>query len=307
MNYRDWKQKAADRLRAVPDYQGIEEYWLQSELDDLAAALLYPESDRSHAVRELSGHALAPETVRVLDEALEQLLTGKPLALITGFTWFAGVRILCLPDVLVPRPDSETLVLAAGELLQELRPEKAEVLELCCGSACLSLGLLHFLRAKQSRTTLRITCTDLSPQAVEAAKTNVAAQGSEEVIAIERADLWPSRLLTGEIEPLLTIANPPYLSDAEFIQSGLGQWEPELALAAGRDGLALYRRILDEGELLLPAGSYLLLEHGYAQADAIKDIAAAGQGWKYLGVRVDLAGRARVTMLRRQTAIQQEG
>ncbi len=283
MTYLEWKTKSKAILLESESYRATEDFWLNAELDTLASDLIGKKP-----------RVLSASQVAILDEAVEQLAAGKPLPLITGFTWFYGARMACLPGVLIPRPDSEKLVETAFALIESrLREADLLVLDLCTGSGCLSAGLIHLARERHLPRP-NILATDLSPLAIDAARINVPEA------QIEQADLWPEALREGTIRPSLVMCNPPYLGASEPEVNELTSWEPIEALVAGSDGLDFYRRLIDEGSDLLPEKCYLVLEHGQSQAAAIRVLVEQNEAWEFLRTENDMAGRPRVTVLRRK-------
>ncbi len=298
MRYQEWKAEGLKVLQGSDGYLGLDVFWLETELRTLVTDLLLPDLAETEAQRYLLQHEFSDDELARLRSATNELAAGKPMALVTGFTWFYGVKIRCYPDVLVPRPDSEIVVEEALAYLErEVAP--CDVLDLCTGSGCLGLALA---KAAGPSLVSRVVATDLSPTAVKAATENARLIGLEAVVTVEEADLWPFGVRDGSFVPKLVISNPPYLREDEFLGSDLGAWEPEMALAAGADGLAMYRRIFSEGAKLLGPGTYLLLEHGLEQAEAMRDLALGEAGWAFVKTSVDLAGRPRVSAFRRVEA-----
>lgn len=301
MNLTVWKKQALPLLQSQPDYQGIDEFWLQDELDRLAEDLLFPEGRPGDYY--LPAPELTEEDRQKLDRAFERLLRGEPIPYITGFTWFFGMKIFCFPEVLIPRPDTELLVtetvrrLAAMAASDPGRP--LEMTELCFGSGCVSLAADDYFRTMVSGTPLRILAADLSPACLEACRYNIHYHKAETRVFPELADLWPEAVKKGLVKPDLVAANPPYLTDAEWREAEALHAEPELALAAGPDGLGVIRRIIAEGAEILAAGTPLLLEHGLSQAEAVRALAEESGAFCYEALYRDMAGRPRVSALKR--------
>jgi release factor glutamine methyltransferase len=213
-----------------------------------------------------------------------QRLRGVPLAYLVGEREFHGLALRVTPAVLVPRPDTETLVDWALEWLQGPgagRPEPA-VADLGTGSGAIALALAR------ACPRARVCAVDCSAQALAVARDNGQRLG----LAVE----W----LQGDwFEPLagrrfdLILSNPPYI-DADDPHLAALHAEPLQALSPGADGLAALRRIAAEAAAHLAPGGALLLEHGHAQGAAVR--ALIGQaGLLPLGTRRDLAGRERCT------------
>jgi release factor glutamine methyltransferase len=214
---------------------------------------------------------------------------GEPLAYITGEREFYGLALHVSPDVLIPRPDTETLVEAA---LQRI-PEDAEgvVVDVGTGSGCIALALL------QHREGLRAIAVDVSSKALAMAAKNAARHGLSDRLELREGDLLgPCSDVDGA---LLVVSNPPYvLRGSALLHKDVATFEPPLALyGEGDDGLGHHRRIVAAaGCLLAPTGA-VLLEIGADQGEAARTLLATP--FAALDVLSDLAGHARVVVLSR--------
>lgn len=217
-------------------------------------------------------------------EVISRRRRGEPAAYITGTREFWSLEFEVSRDVLVPRPDTETLVEAA----LESGPVES-LLDLCTGSGCVVVALASEWKG------LRAHATDLSPTACEVARRNVARHSLQDRVEILEGDLFDAVPDGEEYDTI--ISNPPYVTSAEIPSlSEEVRSEPALALDGGADGLYLIRRILkDAPRFLRPAGT-LLIELDPRQAE----IVAVEMGEEALGVKGrivnDLAGRPRVVV-----------
>lgn len=210
--------------------------------------------------------------------------TGEPLAYIVGHKEFFGLTLQVDARVLVPRPDTETLVDWALELLQAPGMASAPaVLDLGTGSGAIALAIAHSLQT-QSRQG-KIVAVDASPDALEVACGNASRLGLE-------LDFLQSHWLkevSGHFH--LIVSNPPYIASADPHLEALA-YEPLSALAAGTDGLDDIRDIVRQAPGHLLPGGWVLLEHGYDQAEAVCALLAQA-GFAQVQNRLDLAGIAR--------------
>ena len=201
-----------------------------------------------------------------------------PVSQITGRRAFWRHEFEVTPDVLDPRPDTETLVEAA------LAEPATRLLDLGTGSGCIALSVLA------DRPGTRAVATDASAAALAVARRNAARLGVADRVAFRRADWWDG--VEGRFD--LIASNPPYIAAAEM--TGLAPelaHEPRMALTPGGDGLAAYRAIAAGlREHLLPAGR-ILLEIGPTQAEPVSALLDAA-GITEIGVKPDLDGRDRV-------------
>jgi release factor glutamine methyltransferase len=215
-------------------------------------------------------------------ELLARRLRGEPMAYLFGEREFYGRSFEVNPDVLIPRPETETLV----DLALELVPERSEsrVLDLGTGSGCIAVTL-----AKQRRE-IKVLAIDASKAALAVAARNVARHAAFNVEL--RAGNWfgPVEYLTFD----MIVSNPPYIADNDpHLTRGDLRYEPRAALCGGTDGLRALEGIVIGAPGYLRSGGWLLVEHGYEQADAVAALMRA-HGFAEVIARNDLAGIARV-------------
>jgi release factor glutamine methyltransferase len=223
---------------------------------------------------------LSAERARTVEHALARRAEGVPLAYLVGEREFHGLVLQVTPAVLVPRPETEGLVDWALERLTADR--HGAVVDLGTGSGAIALALKH----RWPEATL--TATDTSPDALAVARANAARLGlGIEFIA---GDWWQP--LAGRRFDL-AVSNPPYIAATDPHLAALA-YEPRGALTPEGDGLDALRRIVAGAPAHLRRGGWLLLEHGYDQADAVTALLAAA-GFEAVETRVDMAGRPRTT------------
>jgi release factor glutamine methyltransferase len=217
----------------------------------------------------------------------------EPMAYVLGRREFWSLSLTVSPDVLVPRPETETLVEATLALADRARD--LLIVELCTGSGAVAVALARELPAAH------LVATDVSARALRVAAANAAAHGVAERIRFARGSLWTA--VDGAVRPGaadLVVANPPYVATADL--PGLMpelQWEPRLALDGGPDGLRLIRDILSATPRRLVPGGHLLLEIGADQGPEVVRLAGAA-GLEVVRVVRDLGGRDRVVVARRR-------
>jgi release factor glutamine methyltransferase len=208
---------------------------------------------------------------------LHERMQSKPLQYITKTQEFYGRPFRVTPDVLIPRPETELLV----ETVLKRRPDARRIVDVGTGSGAIAVTL-----ALESRASL--TATDISRSALKIAAAN--AHRFSAAVRFLEADLLSS-ICRCAFDSL--VSNPPYvaLENRASLQSEVRDWEPELALFAGPDGLDVYRRLIPEAWRVLEPGGLLALEIGFGQAE---DVTALVSDWRNVNIAADLAGIPRV-------------
>ena len=207
---------------------------------------------------------------------------GEPLAYLTGEREFFSRSFKGTPDVLIPRPDTELLVLQALERLKPLAWPR--VADLGTGSGAIAVSIAC------EGPEAKVTAVDVSPAALAVARENAERLGAR--VEFRHSD-WFAGLAGEQFE--LIVSNPPYVAaqDPHLSQNGL-PFEPNGALTDGGDGLSCLRTIIEGAPAHLVPGGWLLLEHGYDQAEKVRELLAAG-GFKEVTSWRDLAGIERVS------------
>ncbi len=217
---------------------------------------------------------------RLASELLGRRAAGEPVAYLVGEKEFHGLPLRVSPAVLVPRPDTETLVDWAIELLRE--SAHPSVLDMGTGCGAIALALKH------SCPQADVTALDVSDDALAIASEN--AQRLRLGLRLLRSDWWQT--VAGQSFDLI-VSNPPYIAGGDTHLAAL-RHEPLLALTPGGDGLDAIRQIAAGAPGHLNADGWLLLEHGYDQADAVSALLHAAQ-FRTVTTRHDLAGNPRCT------------
>jgi release factor glutamine methyltransferase len=204
--------------------------------------------------------------------------SGEPLAYLLGEKNFHGLTLQVNSNVLVPRPDTEVLVDWALELLAGVA--QPSVVDLGTGSGAIALAVKH------ARPDAAVLATDLSPAALEVARGNALRLALD--VEFAEGSWWqavPQRCFN------LVLSNPPYIAGGDEHLAALTH-EPTLALTPGGDGLSSLRCIVDGAARHLLPGAWLLLEHGFDQADAVQALLRE-HGFASVQIRRDLAGQPR--------------
>ncbi|RTL29187.1 MAG: peptide chain release factor N(5)-glutamine methyltransferase [Burkholderiales bacterium] len=226
---------------------------------------------------------LSPEQQARFEGWLERRVAGEPLAYILGDKEFFGLTLSVSPDVLIPRPDTETLVDWALSLIPDSHPDRPfTVLDLGTGSGAIALAIQH------QRPQAQVSAVDASEAALRVAQAN-ARQLNLPVRFHHGSWLAP---VAGQRFDLI-VSNPPYIAEGDPHLAALGH-EPRQALTAGPDGLDDLRAIILAAPTHLNPGGWLLLEHGYDQSVAVSQL-LRDSAFANVSTRFDLGGQPRCT------------
>ncbi len=267
---------------------GVEDSRLDAEL--LMAFAAGVTRERLIATTIAIDDGLRERYARLIDKRVARM----PLAYIVGRREFYSIDLEVTPEVLIPRPETETLVTTALTFIKERKALR--VIDLGTGSGAIALAIAAVERNTQ------IVATDVSAAAIAVAARNAIRVGVAARVEFRRADCWTvidSGEAIGRFD--LIVSNPPYVRDAEIasLAPEIRDYEPRAALAGGPDGLDLYRRIALDATIHLTPGGSLMVEVGEGQATEVATIfRAAGLG-EIITVVNDLAGIPRVVVARR--------
>lgn len=229
--------------------------------------------------------------------------SGRPTQYITGTQEFMGLEFKVDESVLIPRQDTETMVEDAisllsnnsvrGEELSVKRKKNAAVLDLCCGSGAIGISLAKLCES------VRVTCSDLSIDAVNIARQNADRLGVSKKVSFEQGNLlmpFKNKLKSRRFD--LIISNPPYIETGVIptLQREVRDHEPIMALDGGADGLDYYREIIADASLCLKKEGVLMLEIGHNQGEAVRGIIKASERFTDIRCLKDLAHRDRIVM-----------
>ncbi len=219
----------------------------------------------------------------------------EPLAYVLGTREFWSLALSVAPGVLIPRPETETLVEAALAVLGEVPSRPPVIVDLCTG-----VGAIAIVLAMEMPDAL-VLATDISRRALRVARANAETHGVAERILFLRGDLWAAINGHAPVDGVdLVVCNPPYIpSGAVATLMPEVQWEPRRALDGGPDGLQFHQAIIGATPRHLRAGGVLLLEIGADQAPAVIRLLAATGHFEECRVLQDLAGHDRVVVARR--------
>lgn len=256
-------------------------------------------------------HALACQRIRLYTDLQRPLVDDEltrirdlvrragehePIQYLTGIAHFYGLEIAVSPDVLIPRPETETLVEKAIDRLKHAGKLDPRVLDLCTGSGCIACAVASGV------PSARMVAVDLSLRAVDVARRNIDRLKLSDRIDVLCGDLFePLNELPDKRAFDLLLANPPYIRSAEIatLDRNVRDYEPRLALDGGEDGLVPLRRILDEAGDWLAPGGHALIEIAFDQAEQALWVVSQRPAWTDASIVNDLGKRPRVLVVRK--------
>ena len=229
---------------------------------------------------------LQKEELALYREMVKRRAAREPVAYIVGARDFMGLRFTVSPAVLVPQPDTETLVGAVMDRLED--SGDLRIADIGTGSGAIALSLLHYM------PSVTAAAVDISGDALEIARENAVKLGLEDRVTFYEGDLLAP--LEGE-KFAAVVSNPPYIphDDIEGLEPEV-KAEPHGALDGGADGLDFYRRLVNEAGKLLTDTGFLAMEVGIDEAAQVADMAKAA-GWERSEIIADLAGIDRVVVV----------
>jgi len=249
------------------------------------------------AVEELAAHVLGCKPLEIYfkkmstaqEEHLEILIDraelGEPIQYIIGHVDFRGLEIHCDRRALIPRPETELLVEAVLSSLID-HHSSFRIADIGTGTGCIALSLLHEL------PNAEVIGVDISPDALALARENAERLGLS-----ARFQTLENNLLTGFEENSLdaVVSNPPYIFSKvwENLEPSVRDFEPQLALDGGEDGLDVIRPLVEQAARVLKPGGGLFLEIGYDQGSAVFQC-LENAGFQHVKVQKDLAGLDRI-------------
>ena len=271
-------------VRNILRQRGVEGYNLEAKLIVAKAA----KKTVAELMRDLNLYA-SEEIEQRVDDYTARRLRGEPIAYISGSWEFYGLPMVVTPDVLIPRIDSEVLVEAAKEKLTGHKMD-ARVLDLCCGSGCLTCAIAHEMPAT------RFISVDISTSALEVCRKNVAQNRlNSRVICMQADALSAPPLGMGQFD--MIVCNPPYIPTIDILSldASVRDYEPLWALDGGEDGLKFFRSVIKYWKILLKEGGFLLFEVGEDQADTVSEMLFSA-GFSSAETRKDSIGIDRVVI-----------
>jgi release factor glutamine methyltransferase len=234
---------------------------------------------------------ISPQQKKALSRTLSRLEAGVPLPYILGHWEFYGLDFNLDPAVLIPRPETELLIEQALDWLRA-HPDRRRAADIGTGSGCITVTLAKLI------PDLHVTATDISPKALQIARSNAEKHHVAERISLFKSDLLPNEKTNPGFD--LICANLPYIPTETLHTLKVYGREPILALDGGSDGLDLIRSLLEQAPRRLTRGGLLLIEIDSSHGD--RAISLAREAFPNADVRLlpDLAGHDRLIRIERE-------
>jgi release factor glutamine methyltransferase len=244
----------------------------------------------------LFDRAVDPPQLAQLRALVKRAGEHEPIAYLVGRCEFYSLPLTITPDCLIPRPETEGLVEKAVHFLRQ-RQGAQQVLDLCTGSGCIAAAIGKNVK------DIQVVATDISDAVLK-----VAAENIEKLKLGEKVKLLCGDLFDPIIEGLdaahfdLIVSNPPYVSEAEYaaLDKNVKEYEPAHALLAGADGLDVYRKIVEKVDDFLKPDGVLMMEIGYAQGPAIRELLEKIGIFKTVTIEKDFANNDRIAIAKQQ-------
>lgn len=269
------------------------QHWLRQAASELSASES-PKRDAEILLEFVTGKArtyllafgetqLSAEQEAQLATLLARRKTGEPVAHLVGEREFWSLPLYVSPATLIPRPDTECLV---EQALSCLPAQACRILDLGTGTGAIALALAS------ERPDCEVTAVDVMPEAVALAQRNVARLGFPNVTVLQSS--WFSALDNRTFG--MIVSNPPYIDEHDpHLTQGDVRFEPLTALVAANEGLADIVHIVTTSRQHLLPGGWLLVEHGWTQGDAVRDVFIAA-GYRAVETCRDYGGNDRLTL-----------
>jgi len=242
---------------------------------------------------------VARQQLNRLRDLVKRASQHEPVAYLVGKTEFYCLELNVTPDCMIPRPETEFLVERAIEFLRT-RTGKQFVCDLCTGSGCIAVAIAR------NYPDCRIIATDISDAALSVAAKNIEKHRLKERIRLLCGDLFDPLAPQLDADKFdLIVCNPPYVSAAEFEKLGrnIKDYEPKSALFAGADGLDIYRRIIEKVDTFLKPDTALMLEVGYNQGQAVKQLLEQAGCFSEIIIEKDTGNNDRIAIAKKQKTI----
>lgn len=261
-----------------------------SDSSRLDAEVLLAEALQCKRIELYTRFAEVPsaEPLQKFREWVKRRAAGEPVAYLVGHKEFYSLKFKVTSATLIPRPETEHLIVAALEVCKEAE-EPIRIIDVGTGSGCIAVTM-----AKQLEKQYVIAATDISLEALAVARENAAAHEVDSRIRFYEGDLLEA-LPEGSKPVHLIVSNPPYIgrSEIETVEDTVKDFEPDTALFAGEHGTEIIERLIPQAEKMLLPGGHLVFEASPAKMDRCEEL-VKGSALEFIEVINDYAGLKRI-------------
>ena len=232
-------------------------------------------------------------------EWVKRRAAGEPVSYIAGHREFYSLKFNVNHHVLIPRPETEHVVMAALEAAKEIADRPLRIIDVGTGSGCVAITLAKQLVETEKIEPVVIAATDISAEAIEVAQGNAAMHEVEDRVRFFTGDLLDA-LPAGSKPVNLIVSNPPYIGTGEIntLDENVKNHEPHLALFGGDKGTEIIRRLIDQAVPMLLPGGFLIFETSPINIDVCVEMVSAQTEFTSVDVAKDFSGLKRVVIAR---------
>jgi len=235
---------------------------------------------------------LTNEERNIMRELVQRRANNEPVAYLVGYREFYSLEFEVNKAVLIPRPDTETIVLELLEIAKTMASPK--IIDVCTGSGCIAISVAV------NHNTAEVTATELFDPAMQLAQGNAEKHEVADRIEFVQGDLLTCIQPQQQFD--IVASNPPYVPtlDIETLEADVRDHEPHTALDGGHDGVKFISRLIEDAPKYLKDGGYLMLEMGPEQAGVVCELIDENGNFSDAQILTDLAGRSRVACARKK-------
>ena len=225
---------------------------------------------------------------------VKERAAGKPVAYLVGQREFYSLSFLVTPDVLIPRPETEQIVLRTLDLVKGIEADPLRIADIGTGSGILGVCLAKYL------PVARVTAVDISSKAIDVARGNATRHEVADRIRFVESDLFEE--VPDEVKYEVVVSNPPYVKTAELagLAVDVREYEPALALDGGEQGVTVVSRLVSQAVNRLNSGGWLLMEIGPSTVDATEQLVQDCPGLELKPTLTDDADLPRIVQAQRE-------
>jgi len=234
-------------------------------------------------------------------EWVKRRAAGEPVAYLVGHREFYSLKFFVDSNVLIPRPETEHVVMAALEAAKTIEASPLRIIDIGTGSGCVAITLAKQIAEAVDKREVVVAATDLSPEAIQVAQRNAEAHGVDDRVRFFTGDLLEA-LPAGSNPVHMIVSNPPYIGTSEIntLDENVKNHEPHVALFGGQDGTEIIQRLIDQAIPMLLPGGYLIFETSPINIDRCVELVSKHADFESVETEKDFGNLKRVVVARRK-------